>query len=176
MGVTTYKTKNGNFIIDSKKLNEKVTEVYKTYGFDLNLYEFEDEVDKVFYLRYAVIKLKEELVSKKRNKSEKQEIAENWYNTMLEKFGLEWDKENHWCKYISEKYILAEVMPNGKEIPESYYDTKVEAIMEFLKMGACDNLKVFRGTVVCKDICGEEVLISLRKKDDYVFPPFRKGF
>lgn len=65
MGVTTYKTKNGNFIIDSKKLNEKVTEVYKTYGFDLNLYEFEDEVDKVFYLRYAVIKLKEELVSKK---------------------------------------------------------------------------------------------------------------
>ena len=43
MGVTTYKTKNGNFIIDSKKLNEKVTEVYKTYGFDLNLYEFEDE-------------------------------------------------------------------------------------------------------------------------------------
>ena len=26
MGVTTYKTKNGNFIIDSKKLNEKVTE------------------------------------------------------------------------------------------------------------------------------------------------------
>ena len=34
MGVTTYKTKNGNFIIDSKKLNEKVTEVYKTYGFD----------------------------------------------------------------------------------------------------------------------------------------------
>ena len=44
MGVTTYKTKNGNFIIDSKKLNEKVTEVYKTYGFDLNLYEFEDEV------------------------------------------------------------------------------------------------------------------------------------
>ena len=58
MGVTTYKTKNGNFIIDSKKLNEKVTEVYKTYGFDLNLYEFEDDVDNVFYLRYAVMKLK----------------------------------------------------------------------------------------------------------------------
>ncbi len=86
-------------------------------------------------------------------------------------------KKNAWCKYISEKYILAEVTPNGKEVPEAYYDTKVEAIMEFLKMGACDNLKVFRGTVVCKDICGEEVLISLRKKkDDYVFPPFRKGF
>ncbi len=83
---------------------------------------------------------------------------------MSEKFGVDWDKENAWCKYISEKYILAEVTPNGKEVPEAYYDTKVEAIMEFLKMGACDNLKVFRGTVVCKDICGEEVLISLRKK------------
>ena len=175
MGVTTYKTKNGNFIIDSKKLNEKVTEVYKTYGFDLNLYEFEDEVDKVFYLRYAVMKLKEELVGRK-NKSEKQKLAENWYDMMSEKFGSDWDKENAWCKYISEKYILAEVTPNGKEVPEAYYDTKVEAIMEFLKMGACDNLKVFRGTVLCKDICGEEVLISLRKKDDYVFPPFRKGF
>ncbi len=175
MGVTTYKTKNGNFIIDSKKLNEKVTEVYKTYGFDLNLYEFEDEVDKVFYLRYAVMKLKEELVGRK-SKSEKQKIAENWYDIMSEKFGDDWDKENAWCKYISEKYILAEVTPNGKEVPEAYYDTKVEAIMEFLKMGACDNLKVFRGTVVCKDILGKEVLISLRKKDDYVFPPFRKGF
>ncbi|WP_368235545.1 hypothetical protein [Clostridium perfringens] len=175
MGVTTYKTKNGNFIIDSKKLNEKVTEVYKTYGFDLNLYEFEDEVDKVFYLRYAVMKLKEELVGRK-SKFGKQKIAENWYDIMSEKFGADWDKENAWCKYISEKYILAEVTPSGKEVPEAYYDTKVEAIMEFLKMGACDNLKVFRGTVVCKDILGEEVLISLRKKDDYVFPPFRKGF
>ncbi|WP_300347651.1 hypothetical protein [Clostridium sp.] len=175
MGITTYKTINGNFVIDSKKLNEKVTEVYKTYGFDLNLYEFEDEVDKVFYLRYAVAKLKEELVGKK-NKSDKEILAENWYDNMNEKFGLGWNKENAWCKYISEKYIIAEITKNGLEIPEVYFDTKVEALMEFLKMGALDNLKVFRGTVVCKDICGEEVLISIKKQDEYVFPPFREGF
>ena len=175
MGITTYKTKNGNFKIDSKKLNEKVTEVYKIYGFDLNLYEFEDEVDKVFYLRYAVMKLKEELVGRKNEFEIQKVFGKNWENRD-EKFGEDWDKENAWCKYISEKYILAEVTPSGKEVSEAYYDTKVEAIMEFLKMGACDNLKVFRGTVVCKDILGEEVLISLRKKDDYVFPPFRKGF
>lgn len=175
MGITTYKTKNGNFAIDSKKLNEKVTEVYKTYGFDLNLYQFEDEVDKVFYLRYAVTKLKEQLVGKK-NKSEKEMLAENWYDHMKEKFGLEWNKENAWCKYISEKYIITEITPNGLEVPEIYFDTKVEALMEFLKMGAGDNLKVFRGTVICKDICGQEVLISLKKQDGYVFPPFRKGF
>ncbi len=175
MGITTYKTKNGIFTIDSKKLNEKITEVYKTYGFDLNLYEFEDEVDKVFYLRYAVAKLKEELVGKK-NISEKEIIAENWYDDMNEKFGLEWNKENAWCKYISEKYIIVEITPDGLEIPEVYFDTKVEALMEFLKMGALDNLKVFRGTVVCKEICGEEVLISIKRQDEYVFPPFREGF
>lgn len=175
MGTTTYKTKNGNFVIDSKKLNEKVTEVYKTYGFDLNLYEFEDEVDKVFYLRYAVMKLKEELVGKKA-KSEKESIAENWYELMSEKFGLDWNKENAWCKYISEKYIVCEVTSSGMIIPEACFDTKVEAIMEFLKMGASDNLKVFRGTAVCKEICGEEVLISVKRQDEYVFPPFREGF
>ena len=175
MGVTTYKTKNGNFKIDSKKLNEKVTEVYKIYGFDLNLYEFEDEVDKVFYLRYAVMKLKEELVGRK-NEFEIQKFFGKNSENRDEKFGEDWDKENAWCKYISEKYIIAEIEDSGKEIPIAYYDTKVEAIMEFLKMGAYDNLKVFRGTIVCKEILGEDILISFKKKDDYLFPPFRKGF
>ncbi len=88
------------------------------------------------------MKLKEELVGRK-NKSEKQKLAENWYDMMSEKFGSDWDKENAWCKYISEKYILAEVTPNGKEVPEAYYDTKVEAIMEFLKWELVITLRFF---------------------------------